>query len=140
MQKRILIFLTLFTLAVMPFVSYAQFGQPDQPGQLCPPGQICNPLKGVGSLTGFLQVIIENIILPIGSIVVVIMIIYSGFLFVVARGNTSKLEIARRNFLYVVIGAAVLLGAWVISAAISGTICQVAGVLCPSGQLPSGAL
>lgn len=125
MKKQTLLFLLALSLVILPLVSFAQPGQPD-----CPPGQICNPLKGVGSLTGFVRAVLENIVLPIGAVVIVILIIYSGFLFVVARGNEDKLETAKRNFLYVVIGTAILLGAFVISAAISGTLCQVAGVLC----------
>lgn len=110
---------------VLPVVSFAQAIDEE-----CPDGQLCNPLKGVGSLTGLIEVVLKNIILPIGSVVIVIMIIYSGFLFVTARGNSEKIEDARRTFLYVVIGAAILLGAWMIAEAISGTLCQITGILC----------
>ena len=53
------------------------------------------------------------------------MIMYAGFLYVTARGNSSKIEKAHNALLWAVIGAAILLGAWVISQAISSTIDQL---------------
>ncbi len=86
-----------------------------------------NPLGGdVNSITDFLVIVLYNLVLPIGSVVIVIMIIYSGFLFVTARGNATQIERARGIFFYVIIGAAILLGATVISFAIEGTLCQIA--------------
>jgi predicted transporter len=93
-----------------------------------------NPLGDtVTSLQGFLEAVLNNIVLPIGSIIIVLFIIYSGFLFVTARGNEDQIEKAKHTLLYVVIGAAILLGAVAISTAISGTVCQIAPALpnCP---------
>lgn len=87
-----------------------------------------NPLQGnAQTIPGFLELLINNIILPIGSVVVVIMIIYSGFLFVKARGNEQELQTARTSFTWTVVGAAVLLGAWAISQAIFETLCNITG-------------
>ena len=87
---------------------------------------IRNPLpQDVTTITGFLNLIIQNIVLPIGAVVVVIMIIYTGFLFVTARGNEEQLTQAKTAFLWTIVGAAVLLGSLAISTAISGTLCQV---------------
>jgi len=85
-----------------------------------------NPLQNVNSLQGFVEAILNNIVLPIGSIVVVFFIIYSGFLFVTARGNEDQLEKAKHSLLYVVIGATILLGSLAISLAIKGTVCEIA--------------
>lgn len=87
-----------------------------------------NPFKfkDVDSIPEFIKVIIDNIIIPIGAVIVTLAIIYSGFLFVTASGNEEKLRTAKRSFMYAVIGAVILLGAWVIAAAIKGTICQIA--------------
>lgn len=95
-----------------------------------------NPLKGFGTLQGFVEAVLNNIVLPVGSVVVVIFIIYSGFLFVTAQGNESKLEEAKHSLLTVVIGAAILLGALAISSAINGTLCQLVKNLpnCPRPQ------
>ena len=49
-------------------------------------------------------------------------IIYSGFLFVFARGNDEKLKTAKDALFYSIIGAAVLLGSWAIAEMIASTI------------------
>lgn len=89
---------------------------------------IPNPFKCPNnncSITAFIKTIINSILLPIGGVVAVLMIMYAGFLYVTARGNTSQIEKAHQALLYAVIGAAVLLGALVISEAIEGTIDQL---------------
>ena len=65
---------------------------------------------------------ILDIVLVVGVPIVAFFLIYSGFLFVIARGNQEGLETAKRNFLYTIIGAVLLLGAWVLANAISGTV------------------
>jgi hypothetical protein len=49
-------------------------------------------------------------------------IIYSGFLFVFARGNSEKLGKAKDALLYTLIGAAILLGSWAIAEMIQATV------------------
>lgn len=93
-----------------------------------------SPLAGgVDDINSFLNIVLNNIVIPVGSIVIVLMIIYTGFLFVIARGNPSKIEDARRMLLYVIIGAAILLGATAISLVIGNTVCQIASSIpgCP---------
>lgn len=58
--------------------------------------------------------------------ILVLFTVYSGFLFVKARGNSDELKVAKQNFLYVVIGAAVVFGAWLIAKVIAGTVDQFA--------------
>ena len=60
------------------------------------------------------------IALPIISLFLVI----SGFLFLTAQGNQWKLDTAKKNFFYVVIGALLILGAWILATLIAGTISQ----------------
>ncbi len=71
------------------------------------------------------EAIINDIILPIGGVLAVIAFIYSGFLYVTAQGNETKLKTAHTALLYTAIGTAVLLGAWVISQVIESTINQL---------------
>ena len=52
----------------------------------------------------------------------VLFTIYSGLMFVEARGNTEKLESARKNFLYVIIGALIIFASWTIATVIKGTV------------------
>jgi predicted transporter len=83
-----------------------------------------NPLKSEAgdTIPAFITYLIDTIIFPIGMTIVVLFIIYAGFLFVTAAGNSDKLETAKRAILYAVIGAAILLGAKVIAYAIEHTI------------------
>ena len=111
------IFLVTF-LAVMPIVSFAQGGVP--PGTCDTSGKICNPITTT-TIDGFVLKILEGVI-KIGMPIVALAIIYSGFLFVSARGNSEKLTKAKDSLLYTVIGAAILLGSWAIAMLISETV------------------
>lgn len=124
--------------SVLGFVAHAAdtFGNPrsDTFGNPSQSFKLDNPLKGeITSLTGFLQAILTNIVMPIAAIVVVILIIYTGFLFVTARGDVKQIEAAKQSLKNVVIGTAILFGAVAITYAIGNTICQIAPSLpnCP---------
>lgn len=90
-----------------------------------------NPLKGSGvdSVPALIEKILE-IVLTIGTPLVAIMIIYSGYLFVAARGVPGEIEKAKETLQYTLIGAAILLGAYVIAEAIVGTVCAIKGGSC----------
>ncbi len=91
-----------------------------------------NPFKGGDSLFALLKTIINNILMPIGGVIVVLAFIYTGFLYVTAQGNTTKITGAHKALLYTSIGAAILLGAWVLANVICATIKQLGGPSCPS--------
>jgi predicted permease len=82
---------------------------------------ISNPIPGVDTLPQFIEKLLD-IVMTVGIPVVAIFIIYAGFLFVKARGNEKDLQTAKDALLYALIGAAILLGAYVIAQAIQGTI------------------
>lgn len=86
---------------------------------------IDNPL-GNATLLGILELIINGIIF-IATPVIVLMVIYAGFLFVWAQGNPERLNDAKNAITYALLGALVLLGAHAISALIRGTIAQIGG-------------
>ena len=65
---------------------------------------------------------ILNGLLTIGMPVVALAVIYCGFLFVFARGNSEKLTKTKEALLYTIIGAAILLGSWAIATMIGATI------------------
>ena len=69
----------------------------------------------------FLKEILKAVI-KIGIPLIVLAIIYSGFLFVTAMGNPEKLTKAKDALLWSLVGAAVLLGAWAIAELIVTTI------------------
>lgn len=83
---------------------------------------ITNPLKGDIDTVPELIAEIIRIIVLIAVPIITLAIIYAGFLFVQARGNSEKLKEARSTLVAVLIGAAIILGAWVIAEAIGGTV------------------
>lgn len=82
--------------------------------------KIDNPIK-VGTIPAFIELLL-NIILKIGIPIVALAIIYCGFLFVKAMGNSEEIKKAKSAFVYTIIGAFLLLGAWLIAQAIQSTV------------------
>ena len=82
-----------------------------------------NPLgkNGPQTVTGYINAII-NILLKFAVPVVTLAIIYTGFLFVEARGVPEKITKAKKALTYTLIGAALLLGALVVATAIKATV------------------
>ncbi|MEK7578931.1 MAG: TrbC/VirB2 family protein [Patescibacteria group bacterium] len=85
---------------------------------------ITNPLKDIDSVSDLLFAAVD-IVTQLGFYIAVIFIIYSGFLFVKARGNKEELEKAKQAFLWTVIGTAILLGARLLAEVIEGTVDQL---------------
>jgi hypothetical protein len=90
----------------------------------CEPGKLCNPL--ISSDISVIVITILKTVAQLGFAVAAIFLVYSGFLFITAQGDTTKLEKARSNFLWTVIGLGIFLGAWAIAIIIRNTIRQVA--------------
>ncbi len=80
-----------------------------------------NPLGNTGTFAELISKI-ASIVLKIGFPIAVLFIIYSGFLFVTARGSEDKIKTAKQTFTWAIIGTAVLLGAEVLALAIQATI------------------
>ena len=117
-HKKTFIFALVAVLLIVPF--FVTHADPPFPG----PTQINNPLS-VGDIPSLITIIVDAV-KNIGYFVIVLFIIYSGFLFVTARGDTGQIDDAKHIFKYVVIGSAILLGSVAIAAAINGTLCQLA--------------
>ena len=111
--------ISLILIISAPVVSFAQTGTILIP--TCTGGGICNPIPSVTSLTGLIKTLLTGI-LRIGIPLIALAIIYCGFLFVAARGNSEKLSKAKDALLYTLIGAAILLGSWAIAQVITETI------------------
>ena len=79
----------------------------------CAPNQNC--------LMNFLNKILEFVI-RIGTVIVVLMIVYVGYLFVAAQGAPDKIKEARSALLWTVVGALILLGSQAIAIAIRATV------------------
>ena len=80
-----------------------------------------NPLGGINSFCGLIKAILGAVI-QIGIPIAVLFIVFAGFKFVLARGNAGKLEEARKNLMYTLIGIGIFLGAWLIAVVIANTV------------------
>ena len=84
---------------------------------------LSNPLKFCSIadfIAGALQVLVM-IALPI----IVLFLVIAGFKFISAQGNEGKLGEAKKNFFYVIIGAGLIMGAWILAKLIAGTVSQL---------------
>lgn len=59
--------------------------------------------------------------------IITLFLVISGFYFVTAQGSQDKLQKAKLNFFYVIIGALLILGAWILATLIAGTVSQLTG-------------
>jgi hypothetical protein len=84
-----------------------------------------NPLGT--NVTSFCQLIIKlvQVVIALGIPVAVLFIVWAGFKFIIARGNPNQLTEAKKNFLYVIIGIGIFVGASLIANIIIGTLHQL---------------
>jgi len=87
---------------------------------------LINPLKSGTSLSSFLGNIMDFVV-NIGTIVIILMLVFVGYKFVAAQGSDSKITEARTMLLWTVIGALILLGAKAISLGILSTVQALGG-------------
>jgi hypothetical protein len=88
--------------------------------------KILNPLgvNGPQTIPDFIKKLVE-IVLYVGIPIIALAIIYTGFLFVQAQGNSEELTKAKKALMYTLIGGALLLGAFVIAQAIGSTVDEI---------------
>lgn len=84
-----------------------------------------NPLK-FSSVEKFVEGFLRAIVI-IALPLITVFIVYAGFKFIAARGNPEGLNDAKRNITYVIMGAILILSAWVLATMIGGTIRQLLG-------------
>ncbi len=115
MYYRILAFLV--PAIVVPSVAFAAV--------LCGSGGngLSNPL-----CTTNLSVFLANILKLVAQIafpIIVLFLVYVGFLFVSSQGNPEKIKEAREYFFWAIVGALLVLGAQALSLAIKATVDQL---------------
>lgn len=131
LKKNLVRFILITFLIVIPLFSFAQpkgglVGNAPSDAGLVGEAvkqtttKLDNPIPYY-TLNGFIKALLEGV-LKIGIPIIALAIIYSGFLFVFARGNSEKLTTAKDALLYTLIGAAILLGSWAIATLISDTV------------------
>ncbi len=88
-----------------------------------------NPVTyaGVSSIPCFLVALVDLIFL-VGVPIIVLFIIYSGFLFVTGGDNEAQVKKARFVFTWTMVGALVLLGAKAIALAVKNTVLSLGGM------------
>ncbi len=93
----------------------------------CANGTKCleNPLK-FGSIEGFIEGVLKAVVMIALPIIVAFMV-FAGFKYIAARGNPGKISEANKNFVYVLMGTVMILGAWVLATLIGGTVTQLLG-------------
>lgn len=82
--------------------------------------EFTNPLA-FGTIEEFLLAIL-NVVIVIAIPIVVLFIIYAGFLYVTARGNATQVQDATRALTYAIIGGVLIVGAVAISEIISNLV------------------
>ena len=119
-----------------PFLTFAQpIGTPAPGTPIGTPAPAANPpikvtipnilRSGITDVKSLIDVIIDDIVIPIGGVICVLIIMWAGFLFVTAGGDSSKITKAKDTLLYGAIGAAIILGAKVISEVVQATVTQL---------------
>lgn len=86
-------------------------------------GGLTNPI-GTTSLATFLANLLK-LVAQIAFPIIVLFLVYVGFLFVSSQGNPEKIKEARGYFLWAIVGALLVLGAQALSLAIKATVDQL---------------
>lgn len=82
--------------------------------------KINNPIAA-DNFADLLTLILE-IVVQIGTPIVILSIIWVGFLFIKAQGNSGAIQKAREALLWVLVGAAIIIGCNVIVRLVQGTV------------------
>jgi hypothetical protein len=85
--------------------------------------EVENPIS-VNSIPDLVETVLEGLI-KIGIPLLVVMIVYSGWLYLLARGDPGKIKSAHDMFTYTLIGGAILLGAWALAQLIHSTLLEL---------------
>lgn len=93
---------------------------------------LCGTYNGAGlsnpicttSLAAFLANLLR-LVAYIAFPIIVLFLVYVGFLFVSAQGNPEKLKEAKSYFFWAIVGALIVLGAEALSLAIKATVEQL---------------
>lgn len=118
--------ITLFSFVCLPAFVFA--GVIDNTDPTTPPnpniiqGVITNPLRIGSDIPSIITAVLENIVMPLASVLVVLAILYSGFKFVIAQGAPKEIQEARQGLVWVLVGTLILLGAVGISKALQATV------------------
>lgn len=106
---------TLLAATFMPFYVSAQITSVE----------FRNPL-GKTSIRDLLEKILD-FLTQLGAVVAVLFVVYAGFRLVFARGNEAELAKAKQTLVWALIGAAIVLGAFMLAEVINNTANELRG-------------
>ena len=121
MFHKVKIFVITYSLTSVPFLAYAQ---PDdglrgtgvrgagRGFEATETAFIKNPLA-TGTIQEFLEAIL-TVVMVLSVPVIIFFLIYAGFLYATARGNSDQIKQATQAFTYAIIGGLIVLGAMVL--------------------------
>ena len=103
----------------MSLASYA-YANPPVNENVGPASGIANPLQ----VNTFIELLLKlaDLAVQVGIPIAGLFIVYAGFQFVTARGDTKQLEEAKKMFFWVVAGTFLILGAKLIIGGLVGTV------------------
>ncbi len=88
---------------------------------------ISNPLSGVNSVSDLVQTFAQ-IFTYLVVLVGVLALIYTGFQYIMAQGNSAKITELRKQLLWIVVGIAIVIGARIIINVVISTLSATGAV------------
>ncbi len=82
--------------------------------------ELSNPLT-FEKISGLLAALL-NVVIVISIPFIIFFLIYSGFMYVTARGNPEQIQQASKSLTYAIIGGVVILGAMAITTIITNIV------------------
>lgn len=82
-----------------------------------------NPLRFT-SIEKFIEGALQAMVM-IALPIISVFVIWAGFMFVKARGKPNEINDAKKNLVYVLVGATLILSAWVLATLIGSTVSQL---------------
>ena len=100
-----------------PLVALALTCDNNNGTSLCPP-------TGNSTLMQYVELALRGFVL-IALPILAFFIVYAGFKFILARGNPEQLMLAKWNFLFVIVGTVLILGAWTFASLIGASFASI---------------
>ena len=127
MFKKTVLAVFIFITLVLP-LGIVNFAYADNPCATDTTSILCvgieNPIQGKTEVKDIIASVLK-IVVEIAIPIVVLMVIYSGFMYVMARGNAEAVEKAHKTLTWTLVGAAILLGAQLIANVLVDTVSNI---------------
>ena len=137
--KKISLIATIGAALAAPFIALAAFS--GDTGLTSTASQ-----AGLGASPADLSVVIGTVIktaLGVVGVVFLVLMVYAGYIWMIARGDEAKVEKAKDTIVNCIIGIVIIVGAYAITSYIvtqlnQGGNASTTPVTCPSPQVPDG--